>query len=143
MCAENKPQMPKAQIAYGEVVYWITIVSCIICMIGPVISVAMPDRNILDPYKLFNAIFEGKNAEQIWSEAGQGFPGGHFYFRKFLFGDGFTQFGLALGCSVAFWALLVAVFNYIREKKGFYVFLSLWVACLVGLSMIGIVGGQH
>ena len=132
--------MPRAQTTYGAIVYWVTIVSCIICMIGPVISVANPDNNILNPYMLFNAIFEGKDAQTVWKEVGGEFPGGHFYFKYFTYGDGFTQFGLALGCSVALWALIVSAFAYASDKIYLYVFLALWVAALVALSMIGIVG---
>ncbi len=132
--------MPRAQTTYGAIVYWVTILSCIICMIGPVISVANPENNILNPYLLFNAIFEGKDAQTVWKEVGGEFPGGHFYLKYFTYGDGFTQLGLALGCSVALWALIVSAFAYASEKIYLYVFLALWVAALVVLSMVGIVG---
>ena len=134
--------MPRAQTTYGAIVYWITILSCIICMIGPVISVAYPENNVLNPYKLFSAIFEGKDAQTVWKEVGGEFPGGHFYLKNFTYGDGFTQFGLALGCSVALWALLVSAVAYGREKIYLYVILSLWVSALVALSMIGIVSSH-
>lgn len=142
MSAENTPQMPRAQTTYGAIVYWITILSCLICMIGPVISVAYPENNVLNPYKLFSAIFEGKDAQTVWKEVGGEFPGGHFYLKNFTYGDGFTQFGLALGCSVALWALLVSAVAYGREKIYLYVILSLWVSALVALSMIGIVSSH-
>ena len=142
MSAENTPQMPRAQTTYGAIVYWITILSCIICMIGPVISVAYPENNVLNPYKLFSAIFEGKDAQTVWKEVGGEFPGGHFYLKNFSYGDGFTQFGLALGCSVALWALLVSAVAYGREKIYLYLVLSLWVSALVALSMIGIVSSH-
>ena len=76
----------------------------------------------------------------MWQEVGGEFPGGHFYLKNFTSGDGFTQFGLALGCSVALWALLAAAFAYSKDRIYLYVGLSLWVAALVALSMIGIVG---
>ena len=136
----QKPEMPKAQTVYGAIVYWITIVSCLICMVGPVISVANPENNVLNPYKLFNAIFEGKDAQTVWQEVGGGFPGGHFYLKNLTYGDGFTQFGLALGCSVALWALIVTAVAYARDKVYLYVILALWVTFLVALSMVGIVG---
>ncbi len=140
MSAENTPQMPRAQTTYGAIVYWITILSCIICMIGPVISVASPENNVLNPYKLFNAIFEGKDAQTVWQEVGGEFPGGHFYLKYFTYGDGFTQFGLALGCSVALWALIVSAVAYAADRIYLYVGLAIWVALLVALSMVGIVG---
>ena len=138
MNTEERPIMPKAQIVYGEIVYWVTILTAIICMIGPLISMIDIDNNMLNPHYLFAAIFEGKDAATIWNEVGGGFPGGHFYLSKFTHGDGFTQFGLALGCSVALWGLLAAAVAYIREKFYLYFFLALWVSFLVCVSMIGI-----
>ena len=140
MTAKELPKMPRAQIVYGNIVYWVTILSCILCMIGPVISVASPDNNVLNPYKLFSAIFEGKDAQTVWREVGGDFPGGHFYLKHLTYGDGFTQLGLALGCSVALWALLAAAVAYAADKIYFYVILAIWVAGLVALSMVGIVG---
>jgi hypothetical protein len=140
MTAEETPIMPRAQLVYGAIIYWITIAAAIICMIGPVISLASPDNNVLNPYYLFAGIFDGKKAATVWQEVGGGFPGGHFYFKNFTMGDGFTQFGLALGCSVALWALLATAIAYLWEKIYLYVILSLWVAFLVAVSAIGIVG---
>ncbi len=140
MNAEKSPEMPRSQIVYGEIVYWVTIVACIICMVGPVISVANPENNKLNPFKLFEAIFQGKSAETVWQEVGGGFPGGHFYLKHLTYGDGSTQFGLALGCSVAVWGLLAAAFAYARKKTYLYMGLALWVSALIVLSMTGIVG---
>ena len=140
MTAEERPIMPRAQLVYGAIVYWITIAAALICMIGPVISMASVENNVLNPHFLFAGIFEGKNAAAVWQDVGGGFPGGHFWFKNFTKGDGFTQFGLALGCSVAIWALLAAAIAYLLDKIYLYVILSLWVAFLVTVSMIGIVG---
>ena len=142
MSTEQAPKIPRVQIIYGEIVYWITIIACIICMIGPVISVAAPEKNVLNPYKLFNAIFQGKDAQTVWQEVGGGFPGGHFYLKHFTYGDGFTQFGLALGCSVALYALVAAAFAYATDKIYLYTGLALWVAVMVALSMIGIMAAH-
>lgn len=141
----QQPDMPRAQRIYGEIIYWMTIVACLICMIGPAISVASPEKNILNPYKLYNTIFEGKTSQEVWKDVGGGFPGGHFYLdRQYLgYGDAVTQFGLALGCSCAFWGLLAAAAAYASEKTWLYVTLALWVATLVFLSMTGVVSGGH
>ena len=142
MSTEQAPKIPRVQIIYGEIVYWITIIASIICMIGPVLSVARPEKNVLNPYKLFNAIFQGKDAQTVWQEVGGGFPGGHFYLQNFTYGDGFTQFGLALGCSVALYALIAAAFAYAADKVYIYVGLSIWVAIMVALSMVGIMAAH-
>ena len=142
MSTQETPKMPRAQTTYGAIVYWVTILACIICMIGPVISVASPENNVLNPYKLFDAIFQGKDAESIWEEVGVEFPGGHFYLKYFTYGDGFTQFGLALGCSVALWALIASAVAYAADRIYLYVILALWVAAMVAVSMIGIISAH-
>lgn len=133
------PSVPRVQILFGEIVYWITIVSAIICMVGPLVAMLAPENNVVNPYFLFAAIFAGKTAPEVWAQASGGFPGGHFYWHHLTTGDGFTQFGLALGCSVALWALLAAAFAYVKERSPLYTMLSLWVALLVVLSAVGII----
>jgi len=142
MGADVRPKMPRAQIVYGEIVYWVTILACLICTIGPLISIASPENNVLNPHYLFASIFQGNNARTVWQEVGGGFPGGHFYLSNLTKGDGFTQLGLALGCSVAVWGLLAAAVSYFRERIYIYVILALWVGALVSLSMLGIVSGH-
>jgi hypothetical protein len=142
MSAVEKPKMQLSQLVYGEIVYWGTIVAALICMVGPYISIKNPGNNVMDPFYLFAAIFEGKDTATIWQEVAGGFPGGHFYLDKFFYGDGFTQFGLALGCSVAAWALIPVAFCYLKEKNPTYTILCIWVALLIILSMIGIVSSH-
>ncbi len=139
MNAEERPTMPRSQLVYGEIVYWVTIVACIFCMIGPVISMKNVDNNVLNPHFLFAGIFEGKSAETIWEEVGGGFPGGHFYLDNLSLGDGFTQAGLALGCSVGLYGLIAVSFLFIKEKNPLFAFLSLWVALLIVVAMLGVV----
>jgi hypothetical protein len=137
--------MPKAQIVYGEIIYWMAIVAALICMIGPVIAMAAPDDNVLNPHYLFSAIFEGKSSEEVWKAGGAEFPGGHFWMDNLGAGDGLTQFGLALGCSCALWGLLAVAGCYLLQKPRvfLYVILSLWVATLIALSATGAVSGGH
>jgi len=143
MTAEERPKMPRVQLVYGEIIYWSAIVAAILCMIGPVIAMAFVDNNVLNPHYVFAAIFDGKNTETIWQEVGGGFPGGHFWFKNFTMGDGFTQFGLALGCACALWGLIAVAIAYLRDKVYIYVCLSLWVALLIFLSASGIVSKGH
>jgi hypothetical protein len=139
MNAEQRPVMLLTQRVYGEIVYWGTILAAIICMVGPLIAMMNVKNNVAEPYKLFALIFEGKDTATIWQEVAGGFPGGHFYLDHFFYGDGFTQFGLALGCSVALWALIPTSLLYLKEKSPLYTILCLWVGLLIFLSMIGIV----
>lgn len=133
------PVMPISQIVYGEIVYWVTIVAAMICIIGPALAIII-GNNVMDPSFTYGAIFAGKSASDVWalSQTG-GFPGGHFYVSNLLTGDGFTQFGLALGCGVALPGLLGATIAFAKSKSFGFVVLSLWVAALIFFSASGIV----
>jgi len=143
MTPEKRPPIAAAQLLYGEIVYWITIVSCLVCTVGPLFAMMWVDKNIGNPHFLFAAIFAGHDAQTVWHEVAGGFPGGHFWYNNFFTGDGFTQFGLALGCSVGLWGLLASAVAYLFEKAYLFTVLSLWVAMLIALSASGIVSGGH
>ncbi|MBA7559439.1 hypothetical protein ES695_08905 [Candidatus Atribacteria bacterium 1244-E10-H5-B2] len=135
----ERPKISRAQIIYGEIIYWFSIIATIICTIGSVIVISFPNNNVMNPHYLFSAIWRGEDAEAVWQVVGGGFPGGHFWLHNLTTGDGFTQLGLVIGCACAFLALVGAAIAYIQEKPKAYgwALLSLWVASLVILSMLG------
>ncbi len=135
----DKPIMPKAQIFYGECVYYLTVVACLICIVGPLIAMINPDDNVMNPYFTFAAIFKGYSTAQVWTEVAGGFPGGHFWMDNFFTGDGFTQFGLALGCTSAGIALIPAAFVYATERIYIYSGFCLFVAAFIFLASSGLV----
>ena len=136
---DNKiPEIDKSQLQFGTVYHWIIIVSCLISLIAPVLILLFPQNNILNPNLIFSAIFEGKNPAGIWDAAGVPFQSGGFwklFLENFFTPDGFAIFGIVLGCSVTFWALIPAAFQFFRKKEFFYVCVSLFIAILVALAM--------
>ena len=138
----KRPEMAKSQLHYGTVYHWITIASCLISLIAPVFILMFPHSNLLNPNRIFNAIFEGNNPAGVWEAAGVPFQSGSFWklFLDNLFTpDGIAAFGVALGCSVALWALIPAVWQFAKKKEYFYVCVSLFVMSLVALAMSGLV----
>ena len=138
----KRPEIDKSQLYYGEVVHWVTIASCLITLIAPVLILVFPDKNILNPTLIFDAIFEGRNPAGIWEAAGVPFKTGDFwklFIGSFFTPDGFATFGLALGCSVTLWGLIPAVWQFFKKKEYYYVCVSLFVAALIALAMSGII----
>lgn len=137
----NRPEIPIAQIVYGEIIYWLCIVAALICTIGPVISLWFVDNNVLNPHFVYAALWQGKSVEAVWQEAGAGFPGGHFFLQNLTLGDGLTQFGIALGSISALPSLLAATIAYLFEKPRNYLYavLSFWVALLIAFASLGII----
>jgi len=134
-------KIPVSQQVFGETIYWLCVLAAIGCMVGPVIALLFVDSNIMNPHFLFASIFEGNTAEVVWEEVGGGFPGGHFWKDNIFTGDGFTQFGLVIGCTSALFALLATALVYIFNKKErafIWVFLSVAIAILCIVSVLGL-----
>jgi len=132
----------KSQLYYGKTVHWITVVSCLISLITPFFILLFPGKNHLDETLLFDAIFKGKKAAEIWEAAGVQFKSGDFwklFIKNFFTPDGLAAFGVALGCSVTLWALIPAVWQFTKKKEYFYVCVSIFIMALIALAMSGIV----
>ena len=95
----EQPKVPDPQIVYGRVIFWLCVVAASINVIGPLLSVTFPDNNLMDPQRLFTAIWQGNNPQDVWLQVGGGFPGGHFWVRNLDTGDGLTQLGIVIGCA--------------------------------------------
>lgn len=128
------------QFIYGTCVYWLSIIAAIICTGGPVIAIAFPHRNHMNPYYLFYSIWEGKAAKTVWQDVGGGFAGGHFWLNSLTTGDGFIQLGLELGCCCACVGLIGASVAYLRYKPRAYgwALVSVGIALVIVLSALGI-----
>ena len=138
----DKPKIDKSQLSFGNIVHWITIVSCLISLITPVLILMFPESNLLNPGLIFNAIFEGMRPVEVWEIAGVTFQSGgfwHLFLDNFFTPDGFATFGLVLGCSVALWALIPAAWQFNKKKEYFYLCTSLFVMALIILAMSGLV----
>ena len=138
----NMPEIDKSQLYYGKVIHWLTIVSCLITLIAPVLILLFPRSNVLNPTLIFDAIFAGKKSAEIWAAAGVPFKSGDFwklFLGNILTPDGFATLGITLGCSVTLWALIPAVWQFFKKKQYFYVCVSLFVMALISLAMSGLV----
>jgi hypothetical protein len=138
--SDNHKEQPLANRVYGSLIYWLAIAAAVICILAPLLTMAFPQRNVLDPQFLFSTIWQGAKPEVVWQTASGGFPGGHFWVNHLLYGDGIMQFGIVLGSSAAGIALLGAVIAFLRQKPKdyFWVSLSLIICIMIFLAAIGI-----
>jgi hypothetical protein len=134
------PKIPDPQIVYGTVIFWLCILAALISVVGPVLAIAYPDDNFLNPNVLLPTLWEGSSHEAVWQQAGGGFPGGHFWLNYLNKWDGVTQLGLVIGCSGAFLALLAASIAFLRERPRSYgwALVSLLVSLMVLSSAAGL-----
>jgi len=139
---EKISDVDKSRLYYGKTAHWITVVSCLVSLITPFFILLFPEKNYLNEALLFDAVFKGRKAADIWAAAGVSFKSGDFWtlFREnFFTPDGFAVFGVVLGCSVTLWALIPAVWQFTKKKEYFYVCVSLFLMALIALAMSGLV----
>jgi hypothetical protein len=137
---KNQVHLPLSYSVYGVIIYWISIIAALICTLAPILAIAFPDRNVLNPEFLFSTIWQGKKPDAVWQTVGGGFPGGHFWIHNLTYGDGIVQFGLVLGCSCAGIALLGTAIAYLKERPRSYgwTVLCLVISTLIALAAAGI-----
>ena len=133
-------EQPLANLVYSRIIYTLSIVAAVICTLAPILAIALPERNILNPQFLFSSIWKGASPGTVWHTAGSGFPGGHFWLNHITFGDGIIQFGVALAGSCAGIALLGAAIAYLKQKPRnyFWVLVSLVICAMIFLAAVGI-----
>jgi hypothetical protein len=108
-------------------------------LFAPVLILGFPG-NVLNPNRIFAAIFQGAGPAEIWAMSSAGtFPGAHFYLRFPGAPDAWAAFVINLGCSVGLWGLLPAiVLQFTKEKDYFEAIAGVLLALLILLSMTGI-----
>lgn len=135
----EKPTVPKPQITYGKIIYWLCIIAAFICTIGPVLAISFPQSNVMNPHFLFYSIWKGNTPEEVWQELAGGFPGTHFWLDNLGRFDALIQLGLVIGCSCAFAALLGASISFLHEKprQVGWAFVSIVIMVQIFLSALG------
>ena len=139
--AHNPSTQDKAQWHYGNIVHGITIASCLVALVSPVLILLFPQKNLLSPNLIFSAIFEGRRPYDIWETAGVSFEQLGFWqliWNNLLRPDGIAMLAIALGTSVTMWALISTVWIYARGKNWFYTSVCVFIILLILFAMSGL-----
>lgn len=136
---EKRPEIPLSGVVYGETIYWGTIASALIAVIGQVVSFLTPGSAI-SPATLVSRIWEGKKVDGIWAGTGLARPeGDHWYLAQLATGEGLTMFGIALGVFVVIPAILACAWvMFTRERRPFFGTLATIAALITIASFLGL-----
>ena len=137
---ESRPDIPQSGVAYGETIYWGTIASAIITILGQVVTFLTPGSAI-SPSILLSRIWEGKDVAAIWEGVGVARPANeHWYFAQLTTGEGLTMFGIALGVFVVIPALLASAWVlFTREGRPLFGVLAIIAALITVASFVGVI----
>lgn len=132
---ESRPEPSPAGVAYGDLIYWITILGTVLTLIGTLISF-ITTNNYIQPSYLLSVIWQGQSVEQIWQGGAGSVPNGHWYLDHLSHGDGLTMAGIALGVFSVLPAILVASWVMLREKQQIFAVLAVLAAFITLFSLI-------
>ena len=132
--------LPRSYIIYAGIIHWITVISAIAALFIPIIILASPQNNTLNPNIVYNEILSGATPSEIWALTPTGsFPGAHYYFQFLGLADSWAFLFINLGSAAGFFGLIPTVIMQItKEKDWFCAGFGVILAILILLSMSGI-----
>ena len=63
--SEARPEISRAGIVYGDIIYWVTIAGTVLTLIGSVITFTVSGQ-YMDAGQLLENIWAGKTVDEIW-----------------------------------------------------------------------------
>ena len=142
MDEKNNIEIHKSQLYYGIVVHWLTIISCLIALVSPLLILSFSRADLLNPNLVFGAIFDGQKPAEIWESSGMQYVPGDFwrvYIRNLLRPDGLATSGIVLGFSITLLGLIPAVWVFAKKREYIYVGISVFIMALIILAMSGLI----
>ena len=137
MNTETKPKPPFSGIVYGEIVYWGTLLGCVVSLVGSVLMF-VTKKNYLDPAHMLTGIWQGTLVAKIWEGATGALPQGHWYLDHLSTGNGLSEFGLAIGVFTIIPACIAAAILLFKEKAPVFGTMAAIAALITTLSMLGV-----
>lgn len=135
MIEQAERKAPSENLAYGESVYWMTLVASLVVLIGSVVAF-VSKANFIPVSYWISAVWDGKSTEDIWHGAGSTTPPGHWYIDHLMTGDGLQ----ALGLSIAVFSILLgmgaAAFILFRKRNMIFGAFASVAAAIIIISML-------
>ncbi len=138
---EQRPEVPLSGVVYGDIIYWGTIASALIALVGQILAF-VTRSNYISPSTVIAKIWHGEKVDPIWqSTVGARPDGEHWYLQHLATGDGLTMFGIALGVFVVIPAILASAWvMFTRERRPFFGILAVIAALITIVSFLGLSG---
>ncbi len=128
---------PLAGRVYGDIVYWGTVVSAILAIIGSIFSFVFKSE-YLQPGYIISSIWQENSVEQIWEGAVGHLPHGHWYLDHLASGSGITEFGLAFGVFIVIPAMIGSALVLFKNENTLFASLAIMATFITTISMVGL-----
>lgn len=132
---DSKPEIPRAGVVYGDIIYWVTIASTVVVIIGSIITF-VTTNNYIDPNYMLSAIWEGKSVDEIWKGATGVQPNGHWYLPHLTTGNGLTAGGIALGVFSVLPGIAGAAYLLFKDGQRLFGALAVLSAIITAYALV-------
>ena len=134
----QKSLIPISGVIFGQTIYWLTIFSSFLVILGTIISFVEKD-SLIPTGQLFQSIINGKNVEEIWH--GMDFshpPDMVFFLTNPTIGESITIIGIAIGVSSVVPATFLSAYFLKKSRNPVFAFLAMLAGLLTCVSISGI-----
>ncbi len=134
----KKSLIPISGLVYGQIIYWLTIVSSLCVLFGTIVSFLENDSPLPASY-LLSSVIDGKSKSEIWEKSVLGSPPDFFFFlNNFSFGESITMIGIAIGVSSVIPATFFASYFLWKSRNPIFSLLALLASFLTCIGMSGL-----
>ena len=132
----RKHPVPISGVVYGEIIYWLTVGSSFVVLLGTIISFIETQSLVSSAY-ILKSVFTGKSVEEIWlsSDIGQ-IPDIKFYLTTFNFGESITILGIGFGVFSVIPAVFCASYFLWRSRNPVFAISAVFAGIITIFSML-------
>jgi hypothetical protein len=132
----KKHPVPISGVVYGEIIYWLTVGSSFVVLLGTIISFIETQSLVSSTY-ILQSVFGGKNVEEIWIGSDIGHvPDIIFYLTTFSFGESITILGIAFGVFSVIPAVFCASYFLWRSRNPVFAVSAVFAGVITICSML-------
>ena len=135
----QKSLIPISGVIYGQTIYWLTLMSSFLVLLGTIVSFIEKDSPI--PSKqLLQSVIDGKNVDQIWLGMGLSpAPDMLFFLANPSAGESITMIGIAIGVSSVVPATFLSAYFLKKSRNPVFAILAILAGLLTCVAMTGII----
>ena len=135
----QKSLIPISGVIYGQVIYWLTLVSSFLVLLGTIVSF-MEKESPLPTSQLLQSVIDGKSVNQIWQGLGLSpAPDMLFFLANPSVGESITMIGIAIGVSSVVPATFISAYFLKKSRNPVFSILAILAGLLTCVAITGII----
>ena len=136
MTTRRKPSVPISGVVYGEIIYWLTVVSSFVVLLGTIVSFIEAESLVSSSY-ILQSVLNGQSVEDLWNGSGiRQVPDISFYLATFGFGESITILGISFGVFSVIPAVFCASYFLWRSRNKIFAVSAIFAGVITMCSML-------